>query len=89
MLIVPFLLGRIHTGELDQEAQRPASDILRARFQCQADFYVALRSLREGHTGAFRERMKRCAESSNGALEHEFFLARWEVHHDFPEPAFG
>jgi tetratricopeptide (TPR) repeat protein len=86
--IVPYLLGKIDTGALEEAARATDVDILRVRHQCQADFHVAVRALREGYWEAFQERMIRCAGSSRGLLEHEYYLARWEVQHGFPDRAF-
>lgn len=86
--IVPFLLGKITITELYQNAQATPSDILRSRWQCQADFYAALRAWREGDGDTFKTSMKRCAENPYGYHEVEYYLARWEVANNFPEPAF-
>ncbi|MCC6605263.1 MAG: hypothetical protein IT327_18795 [Anaerolineae bacterium] len=87
--IVPFLLGKIDETEMHQHVQATPSEILRSRWQCQADFYHALRGLREGDIDIFRARIKRCAENPYGFHEAEYYLARWEVANNFPEPAFG
>jgi tetratricopeptide (TPR) repeat protein len=86
--IVPFLLGKISGQELDQAASQTPVDVLQVRQQCQADFHVGVRALREGKEMAFRERMVRCAASQYGELENEFCLARWEVAHGFPPQPF-
>ena len=87
--LVPFLLGEIGDADLDQAANHSPSDILRARWQCQADFAAAVRALREGNRAKFRDRMTRSASSQHGELEHEFCLARWEVGNDFPTQPFA
>jgi hypothetical protein len=86
--LVPFLLGEIDTAALDGAAADTPSDVLRARYQCQADFAAAVRALREADGGGFRSRMSRCAASAHGELEHEFCLARWEVGNGFPARPF-
>ena len=87
--IVPFLLGKTDVEVLQQNAQATPSDILRSRWQCQADFYIALHALREGDRDLFRVYMKRCAENPYGYHETEYYLAHWELAHNFPDPAFG
>lgn len=87
--IVPFLLGKISIAELQQKAQATASDILRSRWQCQADFYMALRAWREGEEETFKAGMNRCAANPYGYHEKEYYLARWEVTNNFPKPAFN
>ncbi len=44
--VVPFLLGEVGPGELDEAAAHTPSDVLRGRRQCQADFAAAVRALR-------------------------------------------
>lgn len=87
--VVPFLLGMTDAGDLQHAVDVGASGTLRVRQQCQADFYVALQALSEGDSSGFQMAMGRCARSSYGFLEHEYFLARWEVEMGFPQPAFG
>ena len=85
---VPFLLGRIDAAGLQAQWAGGRSEILLDRWQCQAALYIALQALREGDTALYRARMAACAASRYGPLEHEYYLARWEVDHSFPEPAF-
>jgi hypothetical protein len=87
--LVPFLLGEIGTSELDQAAADTPSDVLRARWQCQADFVAGVRALRENDQPEFRDRMAKSAASPHGELEHEFCLARWEVARGFPAQPFA
>jgi hypothetical protein len=87
--LVPFLLGEIGAAALDEAAAHTPSDILRARWQCQADFAAAVRALREADDAGLRSRMSRCAASPHGELEHEFSLARWEVENGFPARPFA
>jgi hypothetical protein len=87
--IVPFLLGKIDVGELDGAAVNTPSDVLRARWQCQADFAAAVRAVREGDRDGFRSRMASSAASPYGELENEFHLARWEVENGFPTQPFA
>jgi lipoprotein NlpI len=87
--IVPFLLGKISASELEKTVKVAANDILISRWQCQADFYIALRALREGDRATFQSRMIRCSENSYGYLEHEHYLARWETERGFPDSAFA
>lgn len=87
--IVPFLLGQMAPEEFAREASVLSNDILRARHLCQADFYVALKALSAGDRDAYEAGMIRCAKSPYKFLEHEYYLARWEVRHDFPDPAFA
>jgi hypothetical protein len=87
--LVPFLLGEIGTRELDQAAANSPSNVLRARWQCQADFVAGVRALRESNQPVFRDRMAKSAASPHGELEHEFCLARWEVANGFPTRPFA
>lgn len=87
--IVPFLLGKIDVTALEQQVMTAGHEILRGRWQCQADFYSALRALREGNKTGFRVGMIRCANSFYGYHEYEYYLARWEVERGFPEVAFA
>ncbi len=87
--LVPFLVGAMGVGELDEAASRTSSDVLRARWQCQADFAIAVRALLESDTGGFRSRMSRSAVCPHGELEREFYQARWEVEHGFPPRPFA
>jgi len=86
--IVHLLLGNIDASALDGQAARARHPHLLARWQCQADFYVALRALRDGDLTTFRARMAHAAASSYGYLEDEYYLGRWEVENGFPMPAF-
>jgi hypothetical protein len=80
--VVPFLLRKLSVGELDAYVEHHGGT-LQARWQCQADFYVGLRALRERQDAVFKERMARSAASPRNHpttyLESEQFLARWEV----------
>lgn len=88
--IVPFLLEQHNAAELDWQVSVSTvrNQTLLDRWQCQADFYIALRALREGDRGLFTGRMIRCAQSPYGLLEPEYYLALWEVQRQFPDPAF-
>jgi hypothetical protein len=89
--IVPFLLGEIDTEILQEQVNRTAgnSDTLRARYQCQADFYQALGALRQQDWAGFQIFMKRCSDNPvGGLLEDEYYLALWEVKRRYPIPAF-
>ena len=83
--IVPFLLGEVETADLTGAAGRAGNDILQQRWECQAHFYVALRATCEGDPATFRARMAKSAASRRGELEHEWYLARWEVERAFPD----
>lgn len=85
--IVPFLLGEMDATAFVDEADATSSDTLRARQACQADFYVALRALLDGNKGGFQARMIECTQTPYKILEHEYYIARWEVEHGFPDPA--
>ena len=87
--LVLFLLGHIDVDAFQRQAGDIDSEIVRIRQRCQADFSVALRALMEGDQRLFREAMTGCSSSPYGLLEHEFYLARWEVQHGFPEPPFA
>lgn len=87
--LVPYLLGEIGTEELDQAAAKSASDVLRSRWQCQADFVAGIQAMRENRPSEFRDRMTKSASSPHGELEHEFCLARWEVANGFPAHPFA
>jgi tetratricopeptide (TPR) repeat protein len=88
--ITPFILGKLKSAELRTWVSVAAkdNDILRARFQCQADFYLSLDALRKGDIAGFKAAMVHCAGSRYGELEDEYYLALWEVEHGFPDPAF-
>jgi hypothetical protein len=85
---VPYLLGKTDSADLDAAAMY--SSKLQARWQCKADFYVALRALREGDRAKFKVRLLGAGMAEGAAwLEDEFFLARWEIGRGFPFPAFN
>lgn len=86
--IVPFLLGETGEEDLEQSVKSSSSLILKKRWRCQADFYIALRALREGNRSEFEVAMTNCASSQNGELEGEYFLALWELEQGFPEHPF-
>ena len=86
--LVPFLLGKIGVAEFDHAAANSPSDILRARWKCQADFAAGVRALQEGNLSEFRDRMANSAVSPHGELEHEFCLARFEVANGFKAQPF-
>jgi tetratricopeptide (TPR) repeat protein len=86
--IVPFLLGKIDETEVEKQLQLAEVEPLRSRWQCQADFFIALRALREGSVMKFETYMRRCAENTHGFSEPEHYLARWEVAQDFPKQPF-
>lgn len=86
--IVPFLLGKIDTEELEKRIKVISNEILLGRWQCQADFYVAVRALREGDWKNFQTKMTNSSENPYGYLQNEHYLARWEVERRFPKPAF-
>jgi tetratricopeptide (TPR) repeat protein len=86
--VVPFLLGLITEGEFAGYVHSEGQATLRVRRQCQVDFYSALVVLSRHDTVQFRKGIAKCADNEYGMLEHEYFLARWEVQHGFPEPAF-
>jgi lipoprotein NlpI len=83
--IVPFLLNHLDESSFIQKSEESSSDTLRTRHRCAADFYRGVRALRLGDRLGFQSRMKDCVESHYGELEHEFYLARWEVERGFPE----
>lgn len=87
--IAPYLLGEIDTAELEEQARLTQSERLAERWQCQADFYVALRALRDGDQSTVRDKMLRCARRPYIFLEYEHYIAHWEVQNDFPDPAFS
>lgn len=87
--IVPFLLGKIDQAELLDQTQHARHATLVGRWQCQAHFYIAVRARHNDDDDLFKLHMTRCAESPYGRLEHESYLARWEVQRHFPSLAFG
>jgi len=87
--VVPFLLGEIDVLTLQQCVEQATNETLKVRWQCAADFYMGLNAFRSGDVVTFRDRIQKCADSTLGELEHEYFLARWEVRRAFPIPAFG
>ena len=86
--IVPFLLGEIDESALLEAVRRQSSEILCTRWQCAADFYIGFRGLCRGDWSSFQDGMRRSAASGYGELEHEYYLARWEVQRGFPTAAF-
>jgi lipoprotein NlpI len=86
--IVPFLLGKIDETELEKRLEVAEVEPLRSRWQCQADFFIALRALREGDEMKFQAYMRRCAENVHGYSEPEHYLARWEVKQGFAKQPF-
>lgn len=87
--IVPFLLGETGVEDLEQAVNTSRSEVLQERWQCQADFYIALRALCEGKRSEFEAAMTRCASSRRGELEQEYSLALWELDQGFPEHPFA
>ncbi|HEX3654801.1 MAG TPA: hypothetical protein VHV55_03295 [Pirellulales bacterium] len=85
--IVPFLLGEIDQAQLRLLVEHAGNEILKQRWQCAADFYVGLRAACEGDLPGFRDNMKSCAERQRCELEHESYLARWEVDAGYCGPA--
>jgi tetratricopeptide (TPR) repeat protein len=77
--IAPYLLGKIKDHDLDLQARMSTSAIVVQRQQCQADFYVALAAQRRGDDVAYNARLRECARSPFGYLEHEYYLALWEL----------
>jgi hypothetical protein len=86
--IVPFLLEQIEIEDFERAAGNTTSERLKERRQCQADFYIALRALREKNDEVFQLAMIRCANSQRGALEQEYYLALWELERGFPREPF-
>ena len=85
---MPYLLGVIDDEQLETSLSVTTNEILSDRWRCQADFYIALRALRERNRSLFQGRLKSCADSRQGLLEYEYHLASWEVRQGFPELAF-
>jgi lipoprotein NlpI len=84
--IVPYLLGKISTEELQAAAHWPSAPaVLLERHHCQVSFYVGVRGLLDLDESAFRAAMRECAASWYGFLEQEYYLATWEVENDFPD----
>ncbi len=84
--IVPYLLGSLPTDQFRNAAALPtASTPLSERRRCQANFYIGVRALVETENAEFQQGMRACAASLNGFLEHEYYLATWEVDQGFPE----
>src|SRR5262249_44232559 len=77
--IAAFLVEEIGTAELEDSIESQAQAVnLKIRWHCQADFYIALRALREGNRQIFIDRMTQSAESTRGELEDEYYFAKWE-----------
>ena len=85
--VVLFLLGKSTSQGLEQ-ARQSTNATLHGRWQCQADFYIAVQAWRDGDHATFRQRLTACAANRYGLLEREHYLARWEVQRGFPIPAF-
>jgi tetratricopeptide (TPR) repeat protein len=86
---VPFLLGEIDQTQLQQCVDHAGNATLQERWQCAADFYVGLAAVRKGDVQTFQASTQRCAASQKGELEHEYYLARWELDQGFPHRAFS
>jgi tetratricopeptide (TPR) repeat protein len=86
--IAPYLLGAISEQEVLMKSRRPtAPPVLIERFRCQATFYLGVHALADSSQQddmVFRTQMRECADSWYGYLEHEYYLATWEVEHNFP-----
>lgn len=86
--IVPFLLDKIDARELLRQTESGRNETLIGRWQCQAEFYLAVHALHHDDRDTFGQHCARCAESRYGRLEHEYYLARWEIERNLPFPAF-
>lgn len=87
--IVPFLLDKIDEQELLRHTQSSSQERLIGRWQCQAAFYSAVHALHHDDRARFGQHIARCAASQDGRLEHEHYLARWEIERNLPFPAFS
>lgn len=99
--VMRFLLGRSTVKEFEQTTYLPAKrwtaivePILadeRMSRQCQADFYIALRALREGDEDTFVARMTKSAMNEDGRRFRvpEWHLANWELERGFPKSPFA
>jgi tetratricopeptide (TPR) repeat protein len=86
--IAGFLTSRLTKDQLYQSLLASVrSPVLQERYQCQAHFYIGIKSLLEGQMQTFKEEMLACSQSGNGCLEFEYYLAMWEVDHQFPDIA--
>ena len=88
-VIVPFLLGKARVDEIETVLENIQNKSLEARWRCQADFYIGLKALIDGDKDAFQTRMHLSSESKFGYLEHEYYLARWELERGFSDQPFG
>lgn len=87
--IVPFLLGTIDQPELLRRMQpEQYHERLVGRWQCQAHFYIAVHALQHDDQAGFQQQCRHCAASLYGRLEHEYYLARWEIQRKILFPAF-
>jgi tetratricopeptide (TPR) repeat protein len=87
--ITLLLLESIDEAEYDRQMPASRGGVMRAREQCQWDFYAALWALRRGDREYFVERMTRCAENPIAIIEEECYLAQWEVDRQFAERPFA
>jgi hypothetical protein len=88
-MIVPYLLGKIDEEDVIRMLEKKYQEPLRSRYTCQFDFYRGLVGLMNSNDQQFKDGMLKCANSNNGLLVHEYFLARWERDNNFPTVASG
>lgn len=78
-LLVGFLLEKTAEAELYDELWRIEGPSLYERFRGQAAFYVGLQSLKLGNRATYWENLETCATNPKGLLEHEYYIARYEL----------
>ena len=84
--IAPYLLNKLPAGDFEQAARAlVSSDVLLQRHLCQYHFYRGARGLSDADQPSFEQHMRACAASGYGFLEHEYYLATWEVEQGFPD----
>ena len=83
-----FLLGNTTSVDLRTALSSVAHPALRARWECQADFYDGIRALSDSSRVRFSACMKKAASNRAAILEYGHHIGRWEETRGFPVPAF-
>jgi hypothetical protein len=84
-MITPYLLGKSDEKDVFKDIEKKYQEPLKSRYTCQFNFYQGIVGLMKNNDQQFKNGMLKCADSNNGLLVHEYFLARWERDNNFPE----
>lgn len=85
--IAPYVLNKVSAADFEQAARvLVTSDVLLQRHLCQYHFYRGARGFSDADQPSFERHMRACAASGYGFLEHEYYLATWEVEQGFVDP---